>query len=101
MTRFTDGRRTVEITMDVWQDGQYSPSFEKDFFDTGCLPYDMENDTYIVNDVDYLIDQAEDWRLGIGDYRDDMEGAPGHNPDDRCVLVEECRKESCYDNEGL
>lgn len=89
MTRFTDGKKTVEITMKVWEDGQYSPGWEKDFFDVGSLPYDEETDTYTVQDVDYIIDQADDWHLGIGDYQDDFEGQPGHTPDDRCVNVEE------------
>lgn len=90
MTRFTDGSKTVEITMKVWQDGQYAPDWEKDFFEVGALPYDEETDTYTVDDVDYLIDQANDWHEGIGDYQDDLEGHPGHNPDDRYVYVTEC-----------
>ena len=32
MTRFTDGRITKEITLKIWDNGQWSPSFEKDFF---------------------------------------------------------------------
>ena len=89
MKRFTDGTRTVEITMKVWHDGQYSPDWEADFFDVGSLPYDEDTDTYTVQDVDYLIDQAMDWQQGTGDYQDDLEGQPGHNPDDRYVDVTE------------
>lgn len=89
MTRFTDGKKTIEITMKVWEDGQYSPCWEKDFFGVGALPYDEETDTYTVQDVDYLADQANDWHLGIGDHQDDYEGQPGHTPEDRYVDVEE------------
>lgn len=89
MTRFTDGRKTVEISMHVWDGSQYGPDWERDFFDVGGLPYDEDTDCYMVKDVDYLIDQANDWHLGIGDYQDDFEGQPGHTPDDRDVEVEE------------
>ena len=87
--KITDGKTTKEITMKIWQNGQWSPSFERDFFDAGGLPYDEETDTYTVDDVEYLIDQANDWQQGIGDYQDDMEGEPGHNPDDRGVFVDD------------
>lgn len=89
MTKFTDGKVTKQITMKVWLDGQWSPSFEADFFDVGGLPYDEETDTYTVDDVDYLIDQANDWKEGTGDYVDDFEGEPGHIPEDRGVFVED------------
>lgn len=89
MTRFTDGRITKEITLKVWENGQWSPSFEKDFFDVGGLPYDMETDTYTVEDVEYLVEQAEDWKNGVGDYQDDYEGEPGHTPEDRGVFVDD------------
>lgn len=89
MTKFTDGKVTKGITLKVWQDGQWSPSFESDFFDVGGLPYDEETDTYTVDDVDYLIDQANDWKEGVGDYVDDFEGEPGHTPEDRGVFIED------------
>ena len=89
MKRFTDGKKTVEITMKVWNDGQYGPSWENDFFGIGSLPYNEELDAYIVDDVDYLVDQANDWHEGVGDYQDDDEGQPGHTPDDRAVFVDE------------
>lgn len=89
MTKFSDGKVTKAITMKVWQDGQWSPCFEADFFSIGSLPYDEETDTYTVEDVDYLIDQANDWQQGIGDYTDDYEGELGHTPEDRGVFVED------------
>ena len=89
MTRFTDGKKTVEITMKVWDYDQYSPDWEADFFEIGGLKYDEESGAYMVKDVDYLIEQAEDWHNGVGDYQDDYEGEPGHTPEDRAVFVDE------------
>ena len=89
MTKFTDGKKTVEIRMRVWQDGRWSPDWERDFFEVGGLPFDDEAAAYIVDDVDYLVDQANDWHEGIGDYQDDEEGQPGHTPEDRGVFVDE------------
>lgn len=87
MSRYTDGKRTVEITMQVWDGNQWGPTWEYDFFDDGSLPYDAEKDAHVVRDVDYLIEQATDWQMGIGDYKDDYEGEPGHRPEDRGVTV--------------
>lgn len=88
MTRFTDGKKTVCISMSVYEYGSMSPDWEKDFFDVGSLPYDDEEDVYTVDDVEYLVEQANDWQQGVGDYEDDYEGQPGHNPDDRIVDVD-------------
>ena len=55
----------------------------------GGLPYDAETDTYTVDDVEYLVEQAEDWRNGVGDYQDYYEGEPGHTPEDRGVFVDD------------
>lgn len=75
--------------MKVWDNNQYSPAWEADFYEVGSLPYDEETGAYTVMDVDYLIEQAMDWKNGTGDYIDDLEGAPGHIPDDRIVDVTE------------
>lgn len=68
MTRLTDGNKTVEIIMQVWKYNEYSPDWSGDFF--GPLPYDEEKEAYIVEDVDYCIEEAAAWRLGIGEYND-------------------------------
>lgn len=78
--KITDGKRTVEIRMMVWMGTGYSPDWSNDFFDAGCLPH-TDDDTYIVADVQYCIDQAEDWQNQRGDYADD--GIPA--PEDRYV----------------
>ncbi len=61
--KMTDGKKTVEITMKVWNDFNtgYSPDWSNDFFNAGILPYDEDEDFFIVDDVDYCIEQAEEW----------------------------------------
>lgn len=62
MTRLIDGRKTAEITMHTWEEGNgYTPDWSADFFETGLLIYDEETEAYWVNDVDYCIDQAREW----------------------------------------
>lgn len=86
-TILTDGKKTVKITMNVWEGNGYSPDWSQDFFEIGILPRretarDIE---FIVEDVDYCIEQANDWAQKTGDFRDD------EYPDteDRHVDVEE------------
>ena len=69
--KITDGKKTVEIRMMTWQGSGYSPDWSLDFFCAGSLPYDDETDTYTVEDVDYCIEQACDWRDSKGDFKDD------------------------------
>lgn len=69
--KITDGKKTVEIRMMVWDGSGYSPDWSADFFCAGSLPYNDETDTYTVEDVDYCIEQAYDWRDSKGDFSDD------------------------------
>ena len=59
--KITDGKRTVEIRMVIWQGTGYSPDWSNDFFEAGLLPYDAEADAYTVPDVEYCIDMAQEW----------------------------------------
>lgn len=59
--KITDGKRTVEICMMVWQGTGYSPDWSNDFFDAGLLQYDEETEAYTVPDVEYCIDAAWEW----------------------------------------
>lgn len=59
--KITDGKRTVEIRMMVWQGTGYSPDWSNDFFDAGLLQYDEETEAYTVPDVEYCIDAAREW----------------------------------------
>lgn len=60
----TDRTRLIKIEMQVWgwkgSDG-FSPDWSNDFFESGCLPYDGELDAYEVEDIDYCIEQAQEW----------------------------------------
>lgn len=69
MTRLIDTQgRIIEIEMKVWNGEQYSPDWSNDFFEVGELQRDEENDAYMVQDVEYCIEQAEDWENSMGDY---------------------------------
>ena len=81
--KITDGKKTVNIRMAIWEGTGYSPDWSADFFCAGGLPYDDETDTYTVPDVDYCIEQAEDWAAIRGDVCDDMPN------DTKTVFVEE------------
>lgn len=61
--KMTDGKKTVEIVMKVWNDflDSYGPDFSYDFFDVGALPSTDDQETYIVIDVDYCIYAALEW----------------------------------------
>lgn len=69
--KLTDGKKTVEIEMKVWQGNGYSPDWSIDFFNAGSLKYDEDRDVHYVEDVDYCIEQAEDWKNSTGDFADD------------------------------
>lgn len=60
MAKLTDGKRTVEIRMMIWQGTGYSPDWSDDFFDVGLLPSN-DDGAHFVEDVDYCIEQAQDW----------------------------------------
>ena len=71
MTRLTDGKVIVEIVMNEWENGCYTPDWSHDFFEVGNLTYNDEKDAYIVKDVNYCIEQAKDWRDSKGDFQYD------------------------------
>ncbi len=70
MIRLTDGKKTVEITMGIFDGTNLSPDFSADFFEAGGLPYDNDREAYVVPDVDYCADYANDWKSGTGDFWD-------------------------------
>ena len=72
--KLSDGKKAIEIKLQRWNGAGYDPDISNDFFEAGSLPYDEENGTYIVDDVDYCIDYANDWKNGKGDfYGDDID----------------------------
>lgn len=82
-----DGKKLVEITMHLWRNGEgLSPDWASDFFEAGSLVYDEERSVYLVDDVDYCLNQADDWKHREGDFA----GDGGIEPDEieRIVLVD-------------
>lgn len=81
--KITDGKKTVSIRMMVWEGSGYSPDWSQDFFEAGSLPYNEDTDTYTVDDVDYCIDQAMEWK-------ETNEGFLGEiKTENNCVWVDE------------
>ena len=79
MARLTDGKKTVEIRMY----GTNAVEWSDDFFEVGNLEYDEGKDAHVVSDVDYCIEQAIDWKNGVGDF---------YNPDAEVDAEAEDRK---------
>lgn len=72
MTHFIDKTGyTLNIRM---VDNNTGIDFENDFFEVGGLKQD-EHGNYIVDDIDYLVDQAKDCWACRGDYSDGGEAA--------------------------
>ena len=84
MTRLTDGKKTVEITMQTWTGDGYTPDWSYDFFEVGALKRDEDAEAYIVRDVDYCVEMAMDWKNGVGDFYNELDT----DVDDRTVDVE-------------
>lgn len=61
--KMTDGEKTIEITMKVWNDflDSYGFDFSYDFFDAGVLSLTDDQGAYIVGDVDYCLCAALEW----------------------------------------
>ena len=75
MTAFTDDGKTV-VQIGLYEHSVDSifqrVDFSCDFYEVGSLPYDEKIGAYVVDDVNYLIEQAEDWLNQRGDFRDDI-----------------------------
>lgn len=91
MTTFYDGKNVYNIQMTHWNGTGYDPDWENDFFDIGSLEQiDSPVDTrevgyrwYLVDDCDYLVEQATDCINHRGDYDD---GNPVN--DDDTIIVD-------------
>lgn len=93
MTVFTDHKRTVDLKLQNWDGDNWSPDWSLDFWNVGDLknlnddsdvwPEDglyaallekhdlsASEPVYEVEDIDYLIDYANDMINGEGDYAD-------------------------------
>lgn len=74
MVRLIDNSKAVEISIREWDDEntQYGPDWSADFFEVGGLKaVDDPELAYIVEDVDYRIEQANDMVAGEGDFAED------------------------------
>lgn len=87
MTRFTDEKKTVEITMCLWNGSGYDPDWSNDCFNISSLDYDEEKEAYIVDDVDYLVYVARDWENGTMEGEDEESL---HDLENRTVFITEC-----------
>ena len=93
MTRLIDNNKAVEISIREWdeENSQYGPDWSADFFEVGGLKTVSEPElAYIVDDVDYCIEYANDMVRGEGDFA----GEPQPN---QVVLVDELDR-SAYPN---
>lgn len=70
MTHFAD--KTGFILNIRMTDDDTGRDFERDFFEVGCLEQD-DDGNYIVNDIDYLVNQAKDCWACWGVYADGSE----------------------------
>lgn len=86
--KMTDGKKLVEVTMKIWNGSGYGPDWANEFFETAGLEFDGEVDAFMVDDVDYCIEQMEDWKNCANDYIDD-EDPDGNRYVDAVVLLEE------------
>lgn len=71
--------------------------WETNFYNATALPYDEESDTYTVNDISYLLEQARDYCRHDGDFADlapiyDEEDATAVYVDDRLYCEEEVKE---------
>ena len=87
--RMTDGKRTVEITIQHWNGSGYSPDWSLDYFNAGEVPYDEETETFIVQSVDYCIDMATDWRDPDSPYYTEDEDGNPIRDEDACISITE------------
>ena len=71
-TRLYDGKKIAEIKMCIYDGNGWTPDWSNDFFEIGGLEYDEEHDAYKVQDVDYCIEQAMDWKNSTGDFCEDV-----------------------------
>lgn len=101
-TKLVSGNRMVAIEMQTWDGRQYTPDWSNDFFEVGNLKYNEDLDAYEVEDIDYCIDQANDWKDKEGDYygEEDADGI------ERVTTVEELdfpaiTKDGEYIHEGM
>jgi len=68
-----DGSKAADVTIHEWNelDNSWTPDWSRDFFEAGGLEegyLEGVGSVYFVDDVDYCVEQAEDWENGSGDF---------------------------------
>lgn len=91
--KLTDGKKTINITMNEWNGSHYTPDWSNDFFQSGGLKTvwvdAIDDEAHQVQDVDYCAEQAEDWAAYRGDFYDpDAEDEDRERGIERCIDVE-------------
>ena len=83
MSKFFDGNNILNLEIKPWNGSEYGSRMENDIFETAITGYDREAGTYLVEDVEGLIDYALDLKYGVGDcYNPDV------NPEELAVFVD-------------
>lgn len=75
MAKLTDGTKTVEIIMRAWNTARDDFDNPEDMTDEIFSLGDCDRDSsgaYIVDDIDYIVSQAEDWENKSGDFSSDV-----------------------------
>lgn len=70
--KITDGNKVISVKMYTHTEAGNTPDWSEDFFNAGNLEYIPETDIYKVPDVDYCVEQAQDWKQSKGDFCDDQ-----------------------------
>lgn len=89
--KLSDGKKKVSIKMYLYEHNRFSPDCSQDFFEAGSLPYNEDEDVHLVADVDYCIEQAQDWKHFRGDYSD---VPPWEEKECRKVIVHDLKNAS-------
>ena len=87
MTRITDGKKTIGLSMRIYEYGNWSPDLSQDWLVTGLLQYDDESESYILDcTIEDVIDGAMLWKYHSGDFEGC--GKPSEDPDDFGVWID-------------
>lgn len=75
MVKLIDKNKAIAISINEWDEEaqQYGYDWAADFFEVGALEHldGTDPDAYIVDDVDYCIEYANDMVAGVGDFAGD------------------------------
>lgn len=94
--KITDGKKLVDVTMKVWNGSGYGPDWANDFFNSGCLEFDDDINAFMVDDVDYCIEQMEDWKNCANDYIEDEDPDGDRYVDADTLLGEDSAELTAY-----